>query len=97
MFSFRKSVPKKLKYYPLVQCPVVCVCSQSHPLADKKRCRLRSFNPQADLRPPAYPPDLFAFQGQVVGGRAPGEVLFCDDQEVVSALVETGYAFCSHG
>lgn len=31
MFSFRKSVPKKLKYYPLVQCPVVCVCSPEPP------------------------------------------------------------------
>lgn len=96
MFSFRKSVPKKLKYYPLVQCPVVCVCSQSHPLADKKEVsigELQSAGRIATCRPPAYPPDLFAFQGQVVGGRAPGEVLFCDDQEVVSALVETGYAF----
>ncbi len=93
MFSFRKSVPKKLKYYPSGSVPGSLRVQPEPPLADKKRCRLRSFNPQ-DLRPPAY--DLFAFQGQWEAG-LPGEVLFCDDQEVVSALVETGYAFCSHG
>lgn len=47
----------------------------------------------AACRPPAYPPELFAIQSQAVGERKPGEVLFCDDQEVVAALVETGYAF----
>lgn len=96
MFSFRKSVPKKLKYHPLVQCPVVCVCSQSHPLASKQEVSIEELQTAgriAACRPPAYSPDLFTIQGQVVGGRSPGEVLFCDDQEVVSSLVETGYAF----
>lgn len=96
MFSFRKSVPKRLKYYPLARCPVVCVCSEDHPLAQKQQVtipELQTMGRVAACRPPAYPLDLFAIQGQVLGGRGPGEVLFCDDQEVVTTLVESGYAF----
>lgn len=96
MFSFRRSPLQKLKYYPLVQCPIVCICSRHDPLAERESVtveQLRGAGRIAACRPPAYPPDLFAIQSQVVGDRKPGEVLFCDDQEVVSALVETGYAF----
>lgn len=96
MFSFRKSVLKKLRYRLLVRCPVVCVCSRSHPLAGRRGVTVEELQEAgliATCRPPAYPPDLFAIQSQVVGERAPGEVLFCDEQEIVSALVEAGYAF----
>lgn len=96
MFSFRRSALKKLKYRPLAQCPVVCVCSRHDPLAAKQAITVQQLQQAgriAACRPPAYPPDLFAVQSQVVGDRKPGDVLFCDDQEVVAALVETGYAF----
>lgn len=96
MFSFRRSALKKLKYRPLVECPVVCVCGKGDPLAEQTSVtveQLQQAGRIAACRPPAYPPELFAIQSQVVGGRKPGDVLFCDDQEVVTALVETGYAF----
>lgn len=96
MFSFRRSALKKLKYRPLVECPVVCVCGKDHPLAGKQLVTLEQLQQAgriAACRPPAYPPELFAVQSQAVGERKPGDVLFCDDQEVVAALVETGYAF----
>ena len=96
MFSFRRSALNKLKYRPLAQCPVVCMCSGSDPLADRRSVTIQQMQTGgriAACRPPAYPTDLFAIQSQVVGERRPGEVLFCDDQEVVTALVEAGYAF----
>lgn len=96
MFSFRRSALKKMKYRPLVECPVVCVCGKNNPLAEKQMVTLEQLQQAgriAACRPPAYPPELFAVQSQVVGERKPGDVLFCDDQEVVAALVETGYAF----
>lgn len=96
MFSFRRSDLKKARYRSLVRCPVVCVCSRSHPLAGRTQItveQLQKAGRIATCRPPAYPPDLFAIQSQVVGERAPGEVLFCDEQEIVSTLVEAGYAF----
>lgn len=96
MFSFRRSALKKLKYRALVECPVVCVCSKDDLLAKRTSVtveQLQQAGRIAACRPPAYPPELFAIQSQVVGDRKPGDVLFCDDQEVVTALVETGYAF----
>ena len=96
MFSFRRSALKKLKYRALVECPVVCACSKDDPLAKRTSVtveQLQQAGRIAACRPPAYPPELFAVQSQVVGERKPGEVLFCDDQEVVTALVDTGYAF----
>ena len=36
---------------------------------------------------------MFAVQSQVIGNRETREILFCDHQEVLFSLVETGYAF----
>lgn len=33
IFSFRESTLPKARYRELVRCPVVCVCSNTHPLA----------------------------------------------------------------
>lgn len=96
MFSFQRKALNKLTYHPLARCPVVCVCAQSHPLAARESVtveELQGAGRIAACRPPSYPSDLFAVQSLVVGGREPGQVLFCDDQEVAATLVETGYAF----
>lgn len=47
----------------------------------------------ASCPPPVCPPSLFALQGQLVTSRAPDQVIFCDNQEVLFTMVETGYAF----
>lgn len=96
IFSFRESNLPKARYRELVQCPVVCVCSDTHPLAVRSSVSaedLRHAGRIATCRPPSYPAPLFAVQSQVIGNRETREILFCDHQEVLFSLVETGYAF----
>ena len=84
MFAFQEAIPKNASYQELVRCPVACVCRGDHPLGA---------GTIAACRPSACPPSLFAIQGQLVTTRPPEQVLFCDSQEVLFTLVETGYAF----
>ena len=96
MFSFEESAPKKTRYFHLADCPAVCVCSQEHPLAGYQQLtveQLKTGGRIAICRPPICPPALFTIQSQAVGDRAPGEILFCDNHEVVCTLAEVGYAF----
>lgn len=96
IFSFRESAPQKTRYRELARCPVVCVCGEDHPLARREQvtlAELRKAGRIAVCRPPICPQALFAHQSQAVGKRETDQVLFCDHQEVMAALVETGYAF----
>ena len=96
IFTFQETVPKNAAYQELVRCPVVCVCRGDHPLAEREEltlAELKEAGTIAACRPPACPPSLFAVQGQLVTARPPEQVLFCDSQEVLFTLVETGYAF----
>lgn len=96
IFSFRESAPQKTRYQELARCPVVCVCGEGHPLARREQvtlAELRKAGRIAVCRPPICPQALFAHQSQAVGERETDQVLFCDHQEVMAALVETGYAF----
>lgn len=96
IFSFRESAPQKARYQELARCPVVCVCGEDHPLAAREQvtlAELRQAGRIAVCRPPICPQALFAHQSQAVGERATDQVLFCDHQETMTTLVETGYAF----
>lgn len=96
IFSFRESAPQKARYQELVRCPVVCACGEDHPLAGREQvtlAELRQAGRIAVCRPPICPQALFTHQSQAVGDRGTDQVLFCDHQETISLLVETGYAF----
>ena len=96
MFSFQESAPKKANYHELVQCPVACVCPQEHPLAVHERLtveQLRNAGRIATFRPPAYPPSLFHAQSQIIAGRLPDQMMFCDNLEVLYTLVSAGFGF----
>lgn len=101
IFSFRgpgrgTGEEAKQKFRTLTQCRAVCVCSDTHPLAGRQSLtagELAGAGRIAVCRPPICPPVLFAVQTRVVGSRSPEQVLFCDNQDVVGTLVETGYAF----
>lgn len=97
MFATRSSAPKRARYRELLRCPAVCICGESHPLASRETLTAEELRHQSGRiavgRPPICPPDLFAIQSRVVAGRAETELLFCDNQEVIYTLVQTGYAF----
>lgn len=101
MFSFRGpgrdsgSDPKQ-KFRALTRCRAVCVCSKDHPLAGRKSVLLEQLADAGRIavcRPPICPPALFSIQSRAMAARTPDQVLFCDNQDVVGTLVETGYAF----
>lgn len=96
MLTFQETAPKNAAYQELVSCPAVCVCREDHPLAGAEELTLEELKGAGTIaacRPPACPPSLFAIQGQLVTARPPEQVIFCDSQEVLFTLVETGYAF----
>ena len=80
----------------LLRSPVVFVCREDHPLAQCETVtveQLKEGGLIAACRPPLCPPSVFALQGQIVTSKPPEEVIFCESQEVLFTLVETGYAF----
>lgn len=96
LFSFGNPGIPKTRYRELTRCPVVCVCNSEFPLAQRKSLtveELQQVGRVAACRPPICPPALFTAQSRVVAGRDTGQILFCDNQEVLNVLVETGYAF----
>lgn len=96
MFSFQETLSKKTRYQELARCPVMCICSEEHPLAASRELtikQLRNAGRIATCRPPICPPVLFGIQSQIVAQRGPHQILFCDNQEAVFTLVQTGYAF----
>ena len=95
IFSFQEAASKKARYHELLRCPAVCVCAPDHPLAEEPFLtveRLRSAGAMAACRPPICPPALFPIQSEVLAGRPPHQVFFCDDLEAAFTLAEAGYA-----
>ena len=96
LLSMQESAPAKAVYRKLASCPLVCICAEHHPLASHSRLtlqQLREGGRIATCPPSIYPPALFAVQSQVVSGRSPDQMMFCDNLEIVYALVGSGYAF----
>lgn len=74
----------------------MCVCSETHPLAGNESLLVEQLADAGHIavwRPPICPPALFSIQSRAVAARSPDQVLFCDNQDVVGTLVETGDAF----
>lgn len=95
LFSFGNPGIPKTRYRELTRCPVTCVCSVESPFAKRTSLRVEEMQKAARIaacRPPICPPALFTAQSRVVTGREAGQILFCDNQEVLNVLVETGYA-----
>ena len=93
ILSFKETAPQNCTFRPMLDCPLVCVCREDHPLAameDTDVESLKTADMLASCPPPVCPPSLFAMQGQLVTTRAPNQVVFCENQEVVMTRVETG-------
>lgn len=96
IFSFRETAPQRARYRELALCPVVCACAPDHPLAGREQVtleELRRAGRIAVCRPPICPQAIFHFQSQAIGERETDQILFCDHQEAMEVLAETGYAF----
>lgn len=96
LFTFQETAPQNSVYRELLRSPVMLVCREDHPLAQCETVTVEQLKENgliAACRPPLCPPSVFALQGQIVTSKPPEEVIFCENQEVLFTLVETGYAF----
>uniref|UniRef100_UPI003AB1842E substrate-binding domain-containing protein n=1 Tax=Dysosmobacter sp. TaxID=2591382 RepID=UPI003AB1842E len=96
IFSFRETAPQRARYRELARCPVVCACAPDHPLAGREQVALEELHRAGRIavcRPPICPQAIFRFQSQAIGERETDQILFCDHQEAMEVLAETGYAF----
>lgn len=95
MFSFQESAPKRAVYRELAQRPVVCICAEDHPLAACDQVNIQQIREAgcfAAYPPHSAPPALFTIQSQIVAGRSPDQLYFCDGWEVLHSLVASGFA-----
>ena len=91
-----KAVPKRAIYRELFLAPLMCVCSEDHPLAACRQLtvqQLKEAGRVAVCPPPVYPHILFTIQSQLASGQGPNRMLFCDNLEIVFSLAKAGFAF----
>ena len=96
MFTFQETAPKRAVYRELSRRAVVCVCGKDHPLAACDQLtipQLREGERFAAYPPHSAPPTLLAVQGQIITGRSPDQICFCEGLETLYTLVEAGFAF----
>ena len=96
MLTFQSSIPKKAAYREMAICPIVCICGEGHPLAGESRLsleQLKGFGRIAACPRHYYPPALLEVQNQLLAGRSPEQLLFCDNLETACTLAEAGFAF----
>ena len=88
--------PKRAVYRELSQQRIVCICAECHPFASHEVLsaqQLRTGERFAACLPHSGPHPLLELQSRIITGRAPDQTCFCDGQETLYTLVETGYAF----
>ena len=96
LLTLQEIAPGKAAYQELARCPIVCVCAQDHLLAPASRLSLPQLATGGRIivcPPPVYPPTLLAVQNQIIAGHSPDQILFCDNLDIASALIRSGYAF----
>ena len=96
MFVYGEAAPKNGAYRELAWGTMSVVCAEDHPLAGWEQVevsQLREAGRIAAGRPPVCPPSLCTVQGQIIGGQESEQVIFCENREVMDALVESGVAF----
>ena len=96
MFAFQDAAPKKATYRQMALCPIACACSARYPLAREEHLtldQLKSYGRVTACPLHCYPSALLEVQNQLLAGRSPEQLLFCDNLETACTLAEAGFAF----
>lgn len=80
-------------YREMTKTPLVCACPKNHPLAEKSHVTLADLEKEKLI---VFDPgkSLFfiaKFQGQLIQGRNPADIYFCESTEAALLLVKAGY------
>ena len=93
--GFREPASKKIaaSYEEFIQAPLSCVCAPDHPLASKSCV---SFSDLREHRlilqnPSRAQSDAARMQGELMNGRPPSELYFCETMEESVLLAAAGY------
>lgn len=95
MPAFRENAPKRAVYHELSLCRVVCAAPAGSPLAQWESVSVQELAGSpliAVTRPNAVPRAVTAVQNQLLAGRDPGQVIFCESFEAQSAVIAAGFA-----
>lgn len=91
--EFQNQAASAFAYKELTQSPMVCICAQGHPLADRQEISLEELEHQPLILPvPSQVPLSVRKQQEVLlGERMPSELYFCDTVDAISVLTAAGY------
>lgn len=93
--GFREPASKKIaaSYKEVLQAPIICVCAPDHPLASKACVSLSDLREHRLIlqNPSRAQSDAARIQGELMNGRPPSELYFCETMEEAVLLVVAGY------
>lgn len=93
--GFREPLSKKITsaYEELIEAPLGCVCAPDHPLASKSCVSFGDLREHRLilLNPARAQVDAARIQGELMNGRPPSELYFCDTMEEAVILASAGY------
>ena len=95
MPTFKENAPRRASYRELTTCGVVCAVAKDSPLASRGSVSVDEINAAAEriaISGPHAPRPVAAVQNQLLSGRDPGGVMFCDSIEIMTAVVSAGFA-----
>ena len=95
VIGFREPDFKKISavYKEIKKVPVVCICAPQNPLARRQSVTIEDLKAERLilLDPKKAQTDVAQLQGQLVGGRPPAAVYFCESAEAAVILAEAGF------
>ena len=93
--GFREPASKKIaaSYEEVLQAPIICVCASDHPLASKACVSLSDLREHRLIlqNPSRAQSDAARMQGELMNGRPPSELYFCETMEEAVLLAAAGY------
>ena len=92
-FKEPPSVKIKGVYKEFVKVPLVCACPKQDPLSQQPTVSLADLKDQllVSFAPSRASLSLAQLHGQLIGGRAPSQMYFCESAEAITVLVSAGY------
>lgn len=80
-------------YKEITKSPLVCACHQNHKLTERSHVTLADLNKERLIlfHPTNSIFSIAKFQGQMLQGRNPAEIYFCESLDAALTLVKAGY------
>ena len=95
VIGFKEPDNKKIPaaYREIIKVPLVCICSPDHPMGQYDAVTIDDLKEEklVLIDPAKAQSDAAQLQGQLISGRTPADVYFCESAESAVVLVEAGF------